>query len=71
MIKHIHQHLYAKDIRDQDELVALFVGDVAGTAHELTGRKPFVECQVHFLAEIVHVADQTCHDLTVAWRNVL
>ena len=33
--------------------------------------KPLVKCQVHFLAEIVHVADQTCHDLTVAWRNVL
>lgn len=56
------QHRQAQHVRQQDELLALIVGDVAAAGQELDALEPLLFGQLHLACKGMQVLHETVHD---------
>jgi hypothetical protein len=60
------EHREAEDVRGEDELLALVVGDVAGAREEVDRGEPLLLGELDLAGEGVQVAHQALHHLAQA-----
>src|SRR6185437_14002086 len=58
-----HRHRKAQHIRQQNKLLAHFIGDMADRRDELNALNPFLLGQLHFAGKGMEMFDETDHDL--------